>query len=241
MKPETRAFRVLAVDDEPGIREFVARVLRQPGHEVAVAADGVEALQVAHAQGSFDLLVTDVMMPGMCGDELAQRMREADPDLKVLYLTGFSDQLFRARPLLRDNEAFLDKPVTVRGLLEAVTLLLEGHVPAPRPQRVQIPGARVRFGDCLTTLESLSVNGGLVRVVAGAEVGSTWPLVLELPNDTLRVRARVVSCERPDTTEAAAAGSGPFSLAFSFVDLSTSARQVLQRVIRDTADATQTI
>jgi CheY-like chemotaxis protein len=243
MTEETpRAFRVLAVDDEAGIREFVAAVLRQPGYEVSVAADGVEALQAFDVQGPFDLLVTDLMMPGMRGDALAQRLRRGTPDLKVLYLTGFSDRLFESRPFLWENEAFVSKPVTVQGLLEAVSLLLVGRVPAPRAVRIRIPGARVRFGDCLTALDSLSVNGGLVELVSGAPLGSTWPLVLELPNDTVRVTARVVSCERRDRT-ASDARADPmcFSVAFAFLELSPSARQVLHRVILDTTvAATQT-
>jgi CheY-like chemotaxis protein len=233
-----RAFRVLAVDDEAGIREFVARALRQPGYEVRVAADGVEALEVAETQGPFDLLVTDMMMPQMRGDELARRLRQADPDLKILYLTGYSDQLFEMRPLLWQDEAFLEKPVAVQGLLEAAALLLVGRVPAPRAVRVRIPRARVRFGDCLTTLDSLSVNGGLIQVVAGVQAGSTWPLVLELPSDTVRVTARVVSCERRDSTGSdALAAPVSFSVAFAFVDLSPRARHLLHRVIRDTTGA----
>jgi CheY-like chemotaxis protein len=230
-----RSFRVLAVDDEAGIREFVARVLRQPGHEVRVAAGGVEAVQIAETQGPFDLLVTDVMMPGMCGDELARRLRRSDPLLKILYLTGFGDRLFETRPLLWEDEAFLEKPVSVQGLLEAAALLLVGRVPAPRAVRARIPGARVRFGDYLTTLDSLSVNGGLIDLVAGVPVGSIWSLVLELPSETVRVTAQVVRCERREMSVTdAITDSVSFSVAFAFVDLSSRARQVLHQVIRDT-------
>jgi len=235
----TRAFRVLAVDDEAGIREFVACALRQqPAYEVRVAADGVEALQVAETQGPFDLLVTDMMMPQMRGDELARRLRHTHPDLKILYLTGYSNRLFEKRPVLWEDEAFLEKPVGVQGLLEAAALLLVGRVPPPRAVRVRIPAARVRFDDCLVTLDSLSVNGGRIHVVAGVQVGSTWPLVLELPSDTVRVTVRVVSCERRDTTGSnAIAAPVSFSVAFAFVDLSPKARHVLHRVIRDTTAA----
>jgi CheY-like chemotaxis protein len=230
---------VLAVDDEAGIREFVAAVLRQPGYEVSLAADGAEALQAFETQGPFDLLLTDLMMPGMRGDVLAQRLRRATPDLKVLYLTGYSDRLFESRPFLWEDEAFVSKPVSVQGLLEAVSLLLVGTVPAPRAVRVRIPEARARFGDYPSTLESLSVNGGLVRVEASVEVGSSWPLVLELQSDTVRVTARVVSCERRDATGSVPiTDPGSFSVAFAFVELSTRERQVLQRVIQDAIAAT---
>jgi len=119
---------VLVVDDEPAVSSFVERALVLAGYRTAVASSGREAIQVADALASIDLLVTDERMPGMTGDELAQRLRKDDPGLKVLYLTGFSDQLFDRKSALWADEAFLEKPATVRGLLEAVSLLLRGHV-----------------------------------------------------------------------------------------------------------------
>jgi CheY-like chemotaxis protein len=114
------------VDDEPGIREFVERTLQLAGHETVVAADGPKALALAEAGAPFDLLLTDMRMPGMTGDELARRIRQRQPELKVLYLTGFSDQLFNEKGSMWEGEAFLDKPVSSTGLLQAVSLLLFG-------------------------------------------------------------------------------------------------------------------
>jgi DNA-binding NarL/FixJ family response regulator len=71
------------------------------------------------------------MMPQMGGDELARRMRSREPDLKVLYLTGFSDALFKEKTVLWQDEAYLDKPCSVKGLLEAVSLLLNGRLEFP--------------------------------------------------------------------------------------------------------------
>jgi FixJ family two-component response regulator len=68
--------------------------------------------------------VIDVVMPHMSGDELGRQLRVIDPDVKILYFTGYSDRLFEHRPILWENEAFVDKPITVNGLLEAVSLLL---------------------------------------------------------------------------------------------------------------------
>jgi hypothetical protein len=71
-------------------------------------------------------------MPQMNGDLLADKMRKAEPDLKVLYLTGFSDELFKDKGALWKDEAFPDKPCSVKGLLEAVSLMLYGRLgPAP--------------------------------------------------------------------------------------------------------------
>ena len=119
--------RVLIVDDEEPISGLVERVLSRAGYETAVAADGAEALKIAEEKGPFDLLLADVVMPGMQGDELGRRLRASDPELKILYLTGYTDQLFTDRTLLWENEAFLEKPITVTGLLEAVSLTLFGH------------------------------------------------------------------------------------------------------------------
>jgi two-component system cell cycle sensor histidine kinase/response regulator CckA len=124
--------RILVVDDEDLVRKFVNRVLRQAQYETMVACDGAEAMEVASKHGPFDLLVTDVMMPKMTGNELARRLRGSDPGLKVLYLTGFSDHLFKEKVTLWQDEAYLDKPCSVKGLLEAVSLLLTGKFDAPQ-------------------------------------------------------------------------------------------------------------
>jgi len=124
----SRSSSVLIVDDEPSIQKFVERVLSEAGYATTVAGDGPEALEAAAKMTDFDILVTDLMMPQMTGDELARRLRALRPSLKVLYLTGFSDRLFKEKVTLWADEAFLDKPCSVKGLLEAVALLLFGHI-----------------------------------------------------------------------------------------------------------------
>jgi two-component system, cell cycle sensor histidine kinase and response regulator CckA len=124
-------YTVLVVDDEESVRKFVERVLREAGYRTALAADGTEAIDVAKGLGPLEMVVTDVMMPQMSGDELARRLRQTDPGLKILYLTGFSDRLFKEKVTLWEDEAFLDKPCSVAGLLEAVSLLLFGRFKAP--------------------------------------------------------------------------------------------------------------
>jgi len=126
------AARILVVDDEASIVEFADKVLRVAGYETMTATSGDAALKACEKQGLPDLLLTDVKMPRMEGDELAARLRQMDPDLKVRYLTGYADQLFMSKPALWDGEAFLEKPCTIDGLLEAVSLLLNGQAAAPR-------------------------------------------------------------------------------------------------------------
>lgn len=130
-----RSQSVLVVDDEDLVRKFVERVLREAGYQTTTASDGPEALAVAAKLETFDILVTDVMMPQMTGDELARRIRIATPGIKVLYLTGFSDRLFKEKVTLWADEAFLDKPCSVTGLLQAVSLLLFGRLELPQERR----------------------------------------------------------------------------------------------------------
>ncbi len=118
---------VLIVDDEEPVRRFVDRVLTDAGYRTALAGDGPEAIDVANKLERLDILLTDLMMPEMQGDELARRLRQDLPALKVLYLTGYSDRLFKEKITLWEDEAFLDKPCSVKGLLQAVSLLAFGR------------------------------------------------------------------------------------------------------------------
>ena len=130
--PSPMSMNVLIVDDEEPVRKFVDRVLREAGYKTALASDGPDAIEMARGMESLDILVTDVMMPQMPGDELARRLRQTEQrGLKVLYLTGFSDRLFKEKVTLWEDEAFLDKPCGVKGLLQAVSLLLFGRFEAP--------------------------------------------------------------------------------------------------------------
>jgi len=125
---ETSRTRVLVVDDDASVRDVVARMLTLLGHDVSAVADPAAAIRRVHEGDRFDLAVLDVVMPIMYGDELARQLRRRDPDLKVLYLTGYSDQLFMERSTLWANEAYVDKPVTIEGLHQAVSLLLVGRI-----------------------------------------------------------------------------------------------------------------
>lgn len=118
---------VLVVDDELPVRTYVSRVLQSAGFDPVVAADAADAMEKVATIPGCPLLVTDLIMPGVPGDELARQLRQRLPDLKVLYMTGFADRLFSERSLLWEGEAFLEKPFTPKGLLEAVALLLTGH------------------------------------------------------------------------------------------------------------------
>ena len=116
--------RALVVDDEESVRTFVERVLREAGYETLAAQDGPSARDLVERTGPPHILVTDELMPDMSGHDLVSWVRGRHPSVKGLYLTGFSDRLFDAKESPWQDEAFLDKPCSVRGLLQAVSLLL---------------------------------------------------------------------------------------------------------------------
>ena len=123
--------RLLVVDDDDGVRRYVARVLSEAGYQVETAASGAEGLKAVHCGATFDLIVSDVRMPQMTGPEFIAELRRQESDVKVLYLTGYVDQLFVERETLWQDEAFLDKPCSPNSLLESVSLLLFGHLAPP--------------------------------------------------------------------------------------------------------------
>lgn len=122
---------VLVVDDEAGVRALARRILEGGGYSVLEAGNGAEALDIMASPARVDFLIADLDMPVMRGEEMARKIRRLRPDLRVLYVTAHSEQLFKDRPELIDGEAFLDKPFTVKGLLEAVSLLKVGYINAP--------------------------------------------------------------------------------------------------------------
>jgi two-component system cell cycle sensor histidine kinase/response regulator CckA len=116
--------RALVVDDDSAVRSFVERVLRDAGYQTATAPDGVAACEFVLRSGPPHIVVTDESMPRMSGHEFSRWIRQRHPGVKVLYLSGYSDPVFRDQRDLWEEEGYLDKPCTIRGLLQAVSLLL---------------------------------------------------------------------------------------------------------------------
>jgi two-component system, cell cycle sensor histidine kinase and response regulator CckA len=124
--PPDAVANVLVVDDEEPIRRLVRYILEKTDYHVTEAGSGPEAIALLDGGAPIDLLIADLEMPEMGGDEMARRIRATRPDLKVLYVTGHIDRLMDQRPLLWQGEAFLEKPFNAAGLLEAVSLILYG-------------------------------------------------------------------------------------------------------------------
>ena len=117
---------ILLVEDEPHVRELVAEVLSRQGYQVIVAADGTEALGlVQEFNGQFDLLVTDVIMPQLNGPELVGRLKETLPDLKILYVSGYTDEMIAYHGVLGPDVALLSKPFSPMLLTQKVRQVLE--------------------------------------------------------------------------------------------------------------------
>jgi len=118
---------VLVVEDEEALRRVAARALAAAGYSVLSAADGEEALRaVAQHSGAIDLLVTDVVMPGMGGATLAQELTVRRPELKILYMSGYTDDAIVRHGVLEAGIHFLAKPFTAPDVTRKVREVLDG-------------------------------------------------------------------------------------------------------------------
>jgi PAS domain S-box-containing protein len=118
---------VLLVEDQDQVRELTKRLLEVRGYRVLVAASGPEALQLAEGHtGQIQLLVTDVVMPGMSGREVGLLLAPTHRDMRVLYLSGYPDPSVVDQGVLAPGTPFLQKPFTSEGLARKVREVLDG-------------------------------------------------------------------------------------------------------------------
>jgi PAS domain S-box-containing protein len=110
---------VLVVDDEPEVRALAGEILRQYGYRVTEAADYAQAESVAQKQ-SIDLLLTDVILPGRNGRQVANRLRVLQPSLRVLFMTGYNEDIIASRGVLNEGVAVVQKPFTPEDLAARV-------------------------------------------------------------------------------------------------------------------------
>ena len=119
---------VLLVEDDPSLRNLTREILRCAGYNVIDAANGGEALLACErSPAEIALMITDLVMPGMNGWELAKRAAPLRPDMKVLYMSGHGSHAALARGVLEDRERFIEKPFTPGALAELVRRALDGN------------------------------------------------------------------------------------------------------------------
>jgi CheY-like chemotaxis protein len=113
--------RILLVEDDVTVRELAARMLREVGYDVIPAAGGLEAILLAGKQKApIDVLLTDVVMPHMGGGELADELRREYPDIKVVFISGYSEEAVQGNGVLRAGTPLVPKPFSQAELGEAV-------------------------------------------------------------------------------------------------------------------------
>jgi len=147
---------VLLVEDEANLRYLARQYLEKQGYKVIEAADGAVAMQIAVAhEGVIHLLLTDVIMPGMNGRELAQRISEIRPNVKILYMSGYTENVVGHNGMLDAGVRLLQKPFNLRDLKSKVREVLDATTPSevamstqsaqPRQaQPVAIPSTRAQ-------------------------------------------------------------------------------------------------
>ena len=122
---------VLLVEDEAALRSLAQEILRDQGYKVIAAGSGTEALDLARShKAPIDLLVTDVVMPGMDGRELADRLGPVHPETRCLFMSGYTDDAVVRRGVREEGMPFLQKPFTIDALALKVREVLDQTAPA---------------------------------------------------------------------------------------------------------------
>jgi len=124
-RPRAGTQTVLLVDDEEALRELSTRILERHGYRVLVAADANEARRLFETNPSIDVLLTDVVMPGASGPELTKQLIEQRPGLRVIYMSGYTEEAIVHHDVIKPGIAFLNKPFTSQALGEKLREVLE--------------------------------------------------------------------------------------------------------------------
>jgi PAS domain S-box-containing protein len=127
-----RELTVLLVEDQPGVRKFAKRLLESQGCAVLEAENGAEALLAAEShQGEIHLLLTDVILPGLNGKEVLERLRIVRPGLKAVFMSGYTDDIIAPHGVLEPGVVYLAKPFTPAALAAKLTEALAGKQERP--------------------------------------------------------------------------------------------------------------
>ena len=117
---------ILVAEDEPGVLRLVQNVLGQLGYRVLTATNGREALRVADAHdGVIDLVISDVAMPRMTGGELVAELRQVRPAIRVMFITGYAEDLLVRQALAHEHATLVSKPFDILDLARRVRVVLD--------------------------------------------------------------------------------------------------------------------
>lgn len=121
MSTGSAALTVLVVDDDGAVRRVAGRALRRAGYRVIEAESGDQALEIGSRRaGEIDLLLTDVVMPGMNGRELGEKLKEVDPDLPILFMSAYTEDEIFLQGVRVAQISFIPKPFTLDELTKSV-------------------------------------------------------------------------------------------------------------------------
>ncbi len=222
-KVEPGTETILLVEDEANLRYLARQYLEKQGYKVIEAADGAVAMQIAVAHEKvIHLLLTDVIMPGMNGRELAQRISEIRPNVKVLYMSGYTENVIGHNGMLDHGVTLLQKPFNLRDLRSKVREVLDAtqtppevamHTQSAEPQQAararEIPPARAqrfqlhlplryrRLGENdwhVGTTENISRSGMLFQGDETLQPNSQLEINLVLPQEIAGLSATEVVC-----------------------------------------------
>ena len=214
---------ILLVEDEANLRYLARQYLEKQGYKVIEAADGAVAMQIAVAhEAMIHLLLTDVIMPGMNGRELAQRISEIRPNVKVLYMSGYTENVIGHNGIMDTSVRLLQKPFNLRDLKSKVREVLDAtptppevamslqstetqpamrarEVPASRAQRFQLhlPLRYRRLGEQkwhIGTTENISRSGMLFQADELLQPSSQLEINLVLPAEIAGLSETEVVC-----------------------------------------------
>ena len=222
-KPEPGTETILLVEDEANLRYLARQYLEKQGYKVIEAADGAVAMQIAVAHEKvIHLLLTDVIMPGMNGRELAQRISEIRPNVKILYMSGYTENVIGHNGMLDAGVRLLQKPFNLRDLRSKVREVLDEtatppevamptqfaapsqavrakEIPPTRAQRFQLhlPLRYRRLGEDVWhegTTENISRSGMLFQADEMLQPSSQLEINLVLPAEIAGLSATEVVC-----------------------------------------------
>jgi PAS domain S-box-containing protein len=222
-KVEPGTETILLVEDEANLRYLARQYLEKQGYKVIEAADGAVAMQIAVAhEAIIHLLLTDVIMPGMNGRELAQRIAEIRPNVKILYMSGYTENVIGHNGMLDAGVRLLQKPFNLRDLKSKVREVLDAsptppevamsmqsaeplnavrakEIPPARAQRFQLhlPLRYRRLGEKdwhVGTTENISRSGMLFQADEALQPNSQLEINLVLPQEIAGLSSTEVVC-----------------------------------------------